>query len=83
VDQRVLGTASGSLVVVLRWGVTDRELTEAKLDALDRVPIRSLGAVLNDIRPGLTTQHWDTKLGTRTPGRATIGRSCRDRRQNR
>jgi Mrp family chromosome partitioning ATPase len=49
VDQRVLGTASGSLVVVLRWGVTDRELTEAKLDALDRVPIRSLGAVLNDI----------------------------------
>jgi Mrp family chromosome partitioning ATPase len=39
-------------LVVLRSGVTDRELAEAKLDALDRLPIRVLGAVLNDIRPG-------------------------------
>jgi Mrp family chromosome partitioning ATPase len=52
VDPLVLGTASGSLLVVLRSGVTDRELAEAKLDALDRMPIRVLGAILNDIRPG-------------------------------
>lgn len=51
VDPLVLGTAAGSLLIVLRSGVTDRELAEAKLDALDRLPIRVLGAVLNDIRP--------------------------------
>jgi len=52
VDAYVLGTLSGSLVLVLRTGVSDRELAEAKLDVLDRLPIRVLGAVLNDVRPG-------------------------------
>jgi succinoglycan biosynthesis transport protein ExoP len=51
VDPFVLGTATGNLLLVLRTGVTDRELAEAKLDMLDRLPIRILGAVLNDVRP--------------------------------
>jgi len=52
VDPFVLGTATGSLVLVMRTGVTDRELAEAKLDMLDRLPVRILGAILNDVQRG-------------------------------
>ncbi len=52
VDAFVLGTVSNSLLVVLRSGTTDREMAEAKLQTLDRLPVRILGAVLNDIRAG-------------------------------
>jgi capsular exopolysaccharide synthesis family protein len=51
VDAYVLGTLTGAMLLVLRTGVSDRELAEAKLDVLDRLPIRVLGAVLNDVRP--------------------------------
>jgi tyrosine-protein kinase Etk/Wzc len=51
VDPFILGAATGNLLLVLRTGVTNRELAEAKLDVLDRLPIRVLGAVLNDVRP--------------------------------
>ncbi|HEY6852765.1 MAG TPA: hypothetical protein VI139_00855, partial [Gemmatimonadales bacterium] len=37
--------------LVLRTGVSDRELAEAKLDVLHRLPVRVLGAVINDVRP--------------------------------
>jgi len=50
VDPLVLGSLTGSLMLVLRNGVTDRELTTAKLGDLDRLPIRVLGAVLNDVK---------------------------------
>lgn len=52
VDPFVLGALTGHMMLVLRTGVTDREYTEAKLDMLDRLPIRVLGAVLNDVRQG-------------------------------
>jgi capsular exopolysaccharide synthesis family protein len=51
VDPYVLGAATGNLLLVLRTGVTDRELAEAKLDMIDRLPIRILGAILNDVQP--------------------------------
>ena len=50
VDPLVLGSLTGSLLLVLRTGVTDRELAQAKLTDLDRLPIRILGAVLNDVK---------------------------------
>lgn len=49
VDPLVIGTLVGSMIFVLRNGITDREFAEAKLTALDRLPIRLLGAVLNDV----------------------------------
>ncbi len=52
VDAYVLGTMIGSMLLVLRTGVTDRGLAEAKLDVLDRLPVRILGAVLNGVRDG-------------------------------
>jgi capsular exopolysaccharide synthesis family protein len=51
VDAYVLSTLTSSVLVVLRTGVSDRELTEAKLDVMDRLPVRVLGAVLNDVQP--------------------------------
>jgi Mrp family chromosome partitioning ATPase len=39
-------------MLVLRSGETDREMAESRLKILDRLPIRLLGAVLNDVRTG-------------------------------
>jgi len=50
IDPFVLGTATGHIVVVLRSGETDRQMAEAKLQLIDRLPIRVLGAVMNDVR---------------------------------
>jgi Mrp family chromosome partitioning ATPase len=50
VDAFALGTMTGALVLVLRAGVSNREMAEAKLSVLDRLPVRVLGAVLNDAR---------------------------------
>lgn len=52
VDPFVLGTLTGSLLVVLRTGHSNREIAGAKLEVLDRLPIRLLGAVLNDVPKG-------------------------------
>jgi Mrp family chromosome partitioning ATPase len=51
-DPLILGTATGNLVLVMRTGATDKHLTEAKLGVIDRLPIRLLGAVLNDVPAG-------------------------------
>jgi tyrosine-protein kinase Etk/Wzc len=58
VDPYVLGAAAGNLVLVMRTGVTDRELAGAKLDMLDRLPIRILGAILNDVQPGAAYRYY-------------------------
>jgi tyrosine-protein kinase Etk/Wzc len=50
IDPFVLGTSTGHMMLVLRSGETDRQMAEAKLKLLDRLPIRVLGAVLNDIQ---------------------------------
>lgn len=49
VDPLVIGTLTGNMIFVLRNGMTDKDFAEAKLTALDRLPIRLLGAVLNDV----------------------------------
>lgn len=52
VDALVLGSLTGNIVLVLRTGVTDREFAMAKLDDVSRLPIRVLGAIINDVKPG-------------------------------
>ena len=49
IDPFVLSTATGNLMLVLRSGASDRQMAEAKLKLLDRLPVRALGAVLNDV----------------------------------
>ncbi len=48
-DAYALATLTGGLLMVLRVGVTDRKMAIAKLETMDRLPIRPLGAVLNGI----------------------------------
>lgn len=49
IDPLALAVHTGNLLMVLRIGETDRKLAHAKLQALSRLPIRVLGAVLNDV----------------------------------
>jgi capsular exopolysaccharide synthesis family protein len=49
IDPFALGVATGAMLLVLRSGETDRKLAAAKLEVLDRMPVRILGTVLNDI----------------------------------
>lgn len=48
-DPLILGSLTGNLAVVIRTGATEKALAQAKLDQLSRLPIRILGAVLNDV----------------------------------
>jgi Mrp family chromosome partitioning ATPase len=50
VDSIVLGTATRNLLLVLRSEATDLALTASKLEVLESLPLRVLGAVLNDVR---------------------------------
>ena len=50
IDPYALGAAAGTMMIVLRTGQTDRKLAQAKLMTLDRLPVRLIGAVLNDIQ---------------------------------
>jgi len=50
IDPFALGAATGTMALVLRTGRTDRKLAHNKLETLDRMPIRVVGAVLNDVR---------------------------------
>lgn len=50
IDPFVLATLTGNLMLVLRAGATERDLAEAKLQIVDQLPIRVVGAVLNDVR---------------------------------
>ena len=48
-DPLILGTLTGSMLLVLRNGATNTEQAGAMLQNLRRYPIRVLGAVLNDV----------------------------------
>ena len=47
----ILSTLTGNLAVVIRTGSTEKQLAQVKLDQLSRLPIRVLGAILNDVDP--------------------------------
>ncbi|MGH7476890.1 MAG: GumC family protein [Longimicrobiales bacterium] len=48
-DAFMLSTLTGHLLLVLRAGSTDRQLAEANLGLLQRLPVRLVGAVLNAV----------------------------------
>ncbi|HET9949775.1 MAG TPA: polysaccharide biosynthesis tyrosine autokinase, partial [Longimicrobiales bacterium] len=50
-DAVILSTLTGNLAVVIRTGTTEKQLAQAKLDQLSRLPVRILGAILNDVDP--------------------------------
>jgi capsular exopolysaccharide synthesis family protein len=50
-DAFILGAHCGHVLLVLRTGATNKELALAKLEPFYRLPVRILGAVLNDVDP--------------------------------
>jgi capsular exopolysaccharide synthesis family protein len=57
-DAFALGAAAGTMLVVLRPGLTDRKLAENKLELLDRLPVTIIGAVLNAISGGRAYRYY-------------------------
>jgi capsular exopolysaccharide synthesis family protein len=47
IDAFAIAAAAQNLMLVLRVGKTDRRMASAKLELVDRLPVRVLGAVLN------------------------------------
>jgi capsular exopolysaccharide synthesis family protein len=48
-DPFVLGTLTGNMIIVLRTGASERHAMALHMDGLYRLPIRLLGAVMNDV----------------------------------
>ena len=49
-DPLVLGTLTENLLIVMRTGQSDLNLASTKLEVLNALPVRVIGAVLNDVR---------------------------------
>lgn len=58
IDPYALGAASGAMVIVLRAGETDTKLAQAKLGTIDRLPVRLIGSVLNDVGADATYRYY-------------------------
>jgi polysaccharide biosynthesis transport protein len=56
-DPLVLSCVTGHFLLVVRSGSTNKEFTQAKLEPLGRLPVRLLGAVLNDFQPELLSSY--------------------------
>ena len=68
-DAVILSSLVGNMAVVLRTGTTDKQLAHAKLDQVQRLPIRLLGAILNDVDPtrGYNKYYYTTYLPDYAP----------------
>jgi len=49
VDTYALGVAAGAMLMVLRHGTTSRKAADGRLTAIDQLPIRVIGAILNGV----------------------------------
>jgi capsular exopolysaccharide synthesis family protein len=78
VDPFVLGTLTGALLVVLRTGHSHRGVMGAKLEVLDRLPVRVLGAVLNDVPRGAAYGYY-AYYSYHTPGYEAIDENDQQR----
>ena len=62
VDATVLGGVTGSLLLVVRTGRSARSVALTSLEILRRLPIRLLGAVLNDVPQGAAYRYYPYAL---------------------
>jgi capsular exopolysaccharide synthesis family protein len=68
-DAVVLGCLSASMLLLLRSGSTHRDFAQARLEPLGRLPLRLLGAVLNDYQPDrLSSSYYHSYYGNYLPG---------------
>jgi capsular exopolysaccharide synthesis family protein len=52
IDAYAVSAAARNMILVLRVGQTERRMAAAKLEVMDRLPVRVLGAILNCVRLG-------------------------------
>ena len=62
IDPFILASLSGSLLLVVRTGVSIRQVVEAKLDTIGRLPVRLLGVVLNDVPASAAYRYYSNYL---------------------
>ena len=58
IDPFILSSLTGNLLLVVRTGVSQREVLSSKVQVLGRMPIRILGAVLNDVAQGSVYEYY-------------------------
>jgi capsular exopolysaccharide synthesis family protein len=73
IDPFVLGTMTGHLIVVFRAGETDRQMAQAKLPLLERLPVRLLGAVLNEVDASGVYRYYNYIYGYTSDEESTAG----------
>jgi succinoglycan biosynthesis transport protein ExoP len=73
IDPFVLGTMTGNLVLVFRAGETDREMAQAKLPQFQRLPVRMLGAVLNEVQASGVYRYYNYIYGYTADEEPTAG----------
>ena len=79
VDAYALGAAAGSILVVLRQGVSDRKLAAAKLAVVDRLPIRILGLVINGVPAGGMYRYYGTDYYPSARAANNVGKLSKSR----
>lgn len=62
VDSTVIGSVTGSLLLVVRTGRSARSVAQTSLEILRRLPIRLLGAVINDVPQGAAYRYYPYSL---------------------
>jgi capsular exopolysaccharide synthesis family protein len=67
-DALVLGCLSANMLLLLRSGSTHQDFAQARLEPLARLPLRLLGAVLNDYQPDRLASPYQTYYGSYLPG---------------
>lgn len=71
-DALVLACLAANMVLLFRSESTHREYAQAKLEPLGRLPVRLLGAVLNDFKPDrLSSPFYHRYYGNYLPGYET------------
>jgi capsular exopolysaccharide synthesis family protein len=68
-DALVLGSLTANLLLLFRSGSTHIDFAQARLEPLGRLPLRLLGAVLNDFQPDrLAANYYSSYYGNYLPG---------------
>lgn len=72
VDPYTLGTLTGSMIVVLRTGITHLAFARSRIAMLQNLPIRMLGVVLNDVPAGGLYSYYSYLTGYGTVDERTL-----------
>lgn len=67
-DAFVLAALTGNLALVLRNGASDRGLIQSRMDSIHRLPIRVLGAIMNDVELAGVYKYYGSYIPGYAPG---------------